>query len=75
MSAMSTLGSIYNATAGPLVIDGYGRTIGGGERRDGVNLESVRIADHIEAGRLIGTPAPVKTKAKPVPAATTDQEG
>jgi hypothetical protein len=65
---MSTTGSVYNTTDGPLTLDGHGHQLGGREHRDGVNLEHPRIAAHIKAGRFIGTPDE-PTPTAPVPTA------
>lgn len=66
---------VFNTLDGPLILDEDGHTIGGREHADVPDTEHVRA--HVRAGRLIEVPAQTKPastpKAKPAPAATTEE--
>lgn len=47
------MGSIYNSTDGPLIIDRAGRVLGAREHRDDVDVEDSPVAGHIAAGRIV----------------------
>ncbi len=53
---MTTTGTIYNRTSGPLVINEEGRQLAGFEHLSGVDLDAEPVASHIAAERLIATP-------------------
>lgn len=56
------MGSIYNSTDGPLIIDRAGRVLGAREHRDNVDVEASPVAGHLTAGRVIDTS---KAEAEP----------